>query len=106
MENLKTASLRETRLLYALKDDAKLVVYHTAPHKAFPEGNRLGISIGLHAGLVWGYYIVNVGQLIEYSNQVPVWVTGIDGNPIAGVMGLLFLSGLTGIILSPKRRSL
>ncbi|NJK58585.1 MAG: CPBP family intramembrane metalloprotease [Pleurocapsa sp. SU_5_0] len=89
-----------------LKDDAKLVVYHTAPHKAFPEGNRLGISIGLHAGLVWGYYIVNVGQLIEYSNQVPVWVTGIDGNPIAGVMGLLFLLGLTGIILSPKRRSL
>jgi membrane protease YdiL (CAAX protease family) len=62
-------------------------------------GDRLGISIGIHAGLVWGYYIVNVGQLIEYSNQVPVWVTGIDGNPIAGVMGLLFLSGLTGIIM-------
>ncbi|MEN9565869.1 MAG: hypothetical protein RLZZ69_1065 [Cyanobacteriota bacterium] len=61
-------------------------------------GDRLGISIGLHAGLVWGYYIVNVGQLIEYSNQVPDWVTGIDGNPIAGVMGLLFLSGLTWIM--------
>jgi membrane protease YdiL (CAAX protease family) len=91
----------------ALKDDAQLVlkdtashmVYHTAPHKAFSEGDRLGIPIGLHAGLVWGYYIVNVGQLIEYSNQVPVWVTGIDGNPIAGVMGLLFLSGLTGMIM-------
>lgn len=66
----------------------------------YKHGDRLGISIGLHAGLVWGYYIVDVGQLIEYTNQVPVWVTGIDGNPIAGVMGLLFLSGLTGIILS------
>lgn len=60
--------------------------------------DRLGICIGIHAGLVWGYYIVNVGQLIEYTNQVPVWVTGIDGNPIAGVMGLVFLSGLTWII--------
>ena len=62
-------------------------------------GDRLGVSIGIHAGLVWGYYIVNVGQLIKYNNQVPVWVTGIDGNPIAGVMGLLFLSGLAGIIM-------
>jgi uncharacterized protein len=62
-------------------------------------GDRLGISIGIHAGLVWGYYIVSVGQLIKYNNQVPVWVTGIDGNPIAGVMGLLFLSGLAGIIM-------
>jgi uncharacterized protein len=65
----------------------------------YQHGDRLGISIGIHAGLVWGYYIVNVGQLIKYNNQVPVWVTGIDGNPIAGVMGLLFLSGLTRMIL-------
>jgi uncharacterized protein len=61
-------------------------------------GDRLGISIGIHAGLVWAYYIVDVGQLIEYTDKVPVWVTGIDGNPIAGVMGLIFLSGLTWIM--------
>lgn len=54
--------------------------------------NRLGISIGLHGGLVWGYYILNVGQLYKYSDRVPEWVTGIDGNPIAGIMGLSFLS--------------
>lgn len=57
-------------------------------------GDRLGICIGVHAGLVWGYYIVNVGKLIEYSDRVPVWVTGIDNNPIAGIMGLVFLTGL------------
>ena len=61
-------------------------------------GDRLGIAIGIHAGLVWGYYIVNVGQIIEYTNKVPAWVTGIDGNPIAGVMGLVFLTGLTLIV--------
>lgn len=60
----------------------------------YKHGDRLGIAIGIHAGLVWGYYIVNVGQIIEYTNKVPAWVTGIDGNPIAGVMGLIFLTGL------------
>ena len=55
---------------------------------------RLGIAIGIHAGLVWGYYILNVGKLIEYSNRVPPWITGIDGHPLAGVMGLLFLGVL------------
>ena len=53
--------------------------------------DRLGISIGIHAGLVWGYYILNVGQLLAYTHQVPAWVTGIDGNPIAGLMGISWL---------------
>lgn len=53
---------------------------------------RLGFPIGLHAGFVWGYYIINVGNLVRYSGQVPAWVTGIDCNPLAGGMGLLFLS--------------
>lgn len=52
---------------------------------------RLGLSIGLHAGLVWGYYVINVGNLVLYTSQVPVWVTGIDRNPLAGSIGLLFL---------------
>lgn len=52
---------------------------------------RLGLPIGLHAGLVWGYYIINVGQLVKYSDRVPPWITGIDGNPLAGLMGLMFL---------------
>lgn len=60
----------------------------------YRHGDRLGISIGIHSGLVWGYYIVNVGQIIEYTSEVPAWVTGIDGNPIAGVTGLIFLTGL------------
>lgn len=53
---------------------------------------RLGLSIGFHAGIVWGYYLVNVGQLVKFSNQVPEWVTGIDRNPLAGLVGILFLS--------------
>lgn len=56
--------------------------------------NRLGLSIGFHAGLVWGYYIINIGQLVRYSGSVPDWVTGVNGNPLAGAIGLLFLSVL------------
>ncbi|AFZ11874.1 Abortive infection protein [Crinalium epipsammum PCC 9333] len=64
---------------------------------------RLGISIGLHAGLVWGYYMINVGQMVQYSGSVPEWITGVDKNPLAGVMGLGFLSA---IALWMRKRSL
>lgn len=62
---------------------------------------RLGFPIGLHAGLVWGYYIINVGDLGHYSGQVSAWVTGIDRNPLAGGVGLLFL-GTIALLLKAK----
>lgn len=52
---------------------------------------RLGLPIGIHGGLVWGVYIIQVGKLINYSGTVPQWVTGVDNNPLVGVMGLLGL---------------
>jgi hypothetical protein len=36
--------------------------------------------------------------LIKYTGRVPPWLTGIDGNPIAGGMGLLFLGILATIV--------
>ena len=54
-------------------------------------GDRLGSCIGLHGGLVWAYYIVNVGGLVSYPGSVPEWVTGIDRNPLSGVLGICFL---------------
>ncbi|MGH1394333.1 MAG: lysostaphin resistance A-like protein [Trichormus sp.] len=53
---------------------------------------RLGLPIGLHGGLVWGYYIINVGGIIKYSGQVPDWVTGVNNNPLQGLMGVFFMS--------------
>ncbi|MGF1494342.1 MAG: CPBP family intramembrane glutamic endopeptidase [Microcoleaceae cyanobacterium] len=52
---------------------------------------NLGFPIGLHTGLVWGYYLINVGNLITYTGQVPDWITGIDRNPLAGIAGLATL---------------
>ncbi|MDY6805426.1 MAG: type II CAAX endopeptidase family protein [Cyanobacteriota bacterium] len=53
----------------------------------------LGLPMGFHAGLVWGFYIINVGELVEYSGKVPRAIVSVD-RPLAGVMGLLFLSAI------------
>ncbi|MFP4133705.1 MAG: CPBP family intramembrane glutamic endopeptidase [Halothece sp.] len=55
---------------------------------------KLGLSIGLHGGLVWAYYMINVGDLIAYSDRASPLITGLDGNPMSGMMGWLFLLGL------------
>jgi hypothetical protein len=55
---------------------------------------RLGLPIGLHSGLVCGYYIINVGNLINYTGRVPDWVTGVNKNPLEGIIGILFMGGL------------
>ncbi|MGD1808700.1 CPBP family intramembrane glutamic endopeptidase [Dapis sp. BLCC M126] len=54
----------------------------------------LGLPMGIHSGLVWGYYIINVGNLVKYSEEVGEWLVGIDGNPLAGLMGLFFLGAI------------
>ncbi|UIE37162.1 CPBP family intramembrane glutamic endopeptidase [Leptodesmis sichuanensis] len=56
--------------------------------------DRLGLPIGLHAGLVWSNYILEVGQLITYTGRVPTWVTGIDRNPLQGLVGIVLLGFL------------
>ncbi|NEP18732.1 MAG: CPBP family intramembrane metalloprotease [Leptolyngbya sp. SIO4C1] len=67
--------------------------------RRIPSGERwqrtrtdLGLPIGFHAGLVWGYYLIQVGQLTQPKATVPDWLTGIDGNPLAGLLGLILLS--------------
>jgi len=66
--------------------------------------NRLSSPIGLHGGLVWAYYVVSVGQLVDYPTSTPVWLTGIGGNPLAGLVGLTSLTGV-GVVLARRARS-
>jgi uncharacterized protein len=54
--------------------------------------NFLGSAIGLHAGMIWAYYIINVGQMVKYTDRVSDWITGINGNPLSGLLGLIFLT--------------
>ncbi len=65
----------------------------------------LSLPIGLHGGLVWGYYIIKVGRLTQYTHRVPEWVTGLSGNPLSGVLGLIFLICLLLAMRQYARRS-
>ncbi|MBE9210082.1 CPBP family intramembrane metalloprotease [Nostoc sp. LEGE 06077] len=66
---------------------------------------RLGLPIGLHGGLVGGYYIINVGGLVQYTGVVPDWVTGVYHNPLMGLMGLFLMSILALWMSRQVRRS-
>ncbi len=57
---------------------------------------RLGAAVGLHGGLVWGYYLIQVGQLVRYQQTAPELWSGVDQNPLAGGLGLLMLGALAG----------
>lgn len=63
-------------------------------HNASRVHERLGLPIGLHAGLVWGNYVVEVGQMINHTDRVSPWLTGVGGNPLTGLLGLVFLAGM------------
>jgi uncharacterized protein len=64
---------------------------------------RLGLAIGLHAGLVGGYYILNVGQLIKPIATVPTWLTGMNGNPLASIPGVIALSTIALLVRACHR---
>ncbi|MEM8543054.1 MAG: type II CAAX endopeptidase family protein [Cyanobacteria bacterium P01_H01_bin.119] len=78
------------------------ISHDSAGHDSVRHGDRhrqhlvggLGAPIGLHAGLVWSYYLVNVGNLIGYSAGAKPWIVGIDRNPLAGLLGIVLLSAI------------
>lgn len=64
----------------------------------------LGAAAGLHGGLVFAYYQVDVNDLMVPTGQVPEWMTGIGGNPLAGLLGLGFLVVIGGITYTASHR--
>ncbi|MBD1861172.1 CPBP family intramembrane glutamic endopeptidase [Trichocoleus sp. FACHB-46] len=60
------------------------------------DGGSLGLACGLHAGWIWGIASLDAAQAIAYTGKGPTWMTGLGQQPLAGVMGLLFLVG-TGV---------
>ncbi|AFY79619.1 MAG: CPBP family intramembrane metalloprotease [Hydrococcus sp. C42_A2020_068] len=63
------------------------------------DDGSLGLACGLHAGWIWGLSSLDSAQLLFYTGKGSPWITGIGGQPIAGIAGILCLFG-TGAILS------
>jgi len=59
-----------------------------------PRLGSLGPAVGIHSGLVWMYYIFDVGNLFQVTGHVPAWVTGVGGSPLAGILGITLLTAL------------
>lgn len=68
---------------------------------------NLSIAAGLHSGLVWAYYQVDVADLFTPTNAVPEWVTGIGGNPLSGMLGITLLGAIAipAYVLSHTKQS-
>ncbi|MGJ3253318.1 MAG: CPBP family intramembrane glutamic endopeptidase [Elainellaceae cyanobacterium] len=58
----------------------------------------LGVAWGLHAAWIFGISILDMTQRFSLTQRVPAWITGLKGEPLAGVVGIVFLS-LTGLVL-------
>lgn len=61
------------------------------------DGN-LGLAIGLHAGWILVIATLDTANIIAYTGRVPEWITGIKGQPLAGVGGIFFLLVTGGIL--------
>lgn len=59
--------------------------------------DSIGLALGLHTGWIWGAICVDSASLITYQQQNS-WLTGINQQPLAGMIGI---SGLiaTGLAL-------
>jgi uncharacterized protein len=67
---------------------------------AHAQRKHLGHAMGIHSGLVWGYYVLKVGNLVAQKENLSPWITGVEGNPLAGLLGLGVLT--LWLVLSQK----
>lgn len=62
------------------------------------DAGSLGLAWGLHAGWIWGLSAFDSAALISYTGKGSAWMTGLNGQPLAGAAGIVCLLG-TGMLL-------
>lgn len=60
--------------------------------------SSLGLAWGLHTGWVWAIASLDSLQIIQYTGTIPEWVTGKNGKPLAGAVGIFCLLA-TGVMI-------
>ncbi|MGD1850088.1 MAG: lysostaphin resistance A-like protein, partial [Cyanophyceae cyanobacterium] len=69
-----------------------------------PKGT-LTIPIAMHGAWVCAITVSQSAGLITATGTVPQWLTGIGGNPLAGVFGFGLLAGVGWIVVALRARS-
>lgn len=59
--------------------------------------NTIYLSLGLHAGWIWGLTCIDAAELLSYKYENH-WFTGIHQQPLAGIAGILCMVG-TGLTI-------
>ena len=71
------------------------------------DGGSLWGSIGLHGGLVGGWFLVHQ-NLLMINPKTPMWLVGPGGpnaNPLGGVVAILSLTALTTHLIQNTKRT-
>ena len=62
------------------------------------DAGSLGLAWGLHAGWIWGLSSLEATELIAYTGKGATWITGLNGQPLAGAAGILCLLGTSALL--------
>ena len=74
-----------------------------ATRRRLDQGSLWG-CVGLHGGLVGGWFVLQAG-LLQWSPQAPLWLVGPGGNPLGGLVGILAMGLLLGVQLTALARA-
>jgi membrane protease YdiL (CAAX protease family) len=62
------------------------------------DGGNLGLAWGLHAGWIWAIASLDATQALSYTGRGAVWLTGLGGRPLAGLLGILSLLATAALL--------
>ena len=74
-----------------------------ATRRRLDQGSLWG-CVGLHGGLVGGWFVLQAG-LLQWSPQAPLWLVGPGGNPLGGLVGILAMGLLLSVQLTALARA-
>ena len=75
-----------------------------ATRRRLDQGSLWG-CVGLHGGLVGGWFVLHQAGLLQWSPQSPLWLIGPGGNPLGGLVGILAMGLLLGLQLTALARA-
>ncbi|MEM6503250.1 MAG: type II CAAX endopeptidase family protein [Cyanobacteria bacterium P01_C01_bin.89] len=74
-------------------------------HLGHHSKGTLTVPIAMHGAWVCAITVSQSAGLVIATGSVPQWLTGVGGNPLAGVFGFGLLAGVGGIVVALSSRT-